>query len=159
MCEWWDGIYYEFKETAKEKGFKVDDIYFTGFFSQGDGACFVGSVSDFTKFTEKIDRRVAKLIKDGKIELSCLIKHTGRYYHERSSTFDYCIDTEVGLNILSELEKIEDEIREIYYSACRTLYRELEEEYYALQNDENVRESIVANEYEFYSNGEVYHAK
>lgn len=59
--EWWDGVYEQFVESCTEKGIRVDthdvqtvggktiakpSVYFSGFWSQGDGACFEGRVDD-----------------------------------------------------------------------------------------------------------------
>ena len=42
--EWWDGTYDLAKEDGKEKGFDIEDIRFSGFWSQGDGASWTGRV-------------------------------------------------------------------------------------------------------------------
>jgi hypothetical protein len=42
--EWWEGAYDLAKEDGKEKGFDIDDIRFSGFWSQGDGASWTGTV-------------------------------------------------------------------------------------------------------------------
>jgi len=42
--EWWEGTYEMAIEDGKEKGFYIDKIYFSGFYSQGDGASWVGFV-------------------------------------------------------------------------------------------------------------------
>lgn len=49
--EWWDCTYSNAKEEADEKGFDIEDIRFSGFWSQGDGASWTGSV-DLSKFLE-----------------------------------------------------------------------------------------------------------
>lgn len=43
---WWDWTYDDFIQGAALKGYSIlpKDIHFTGFCSQGDGACFAGSV-------------------------------------------------------------------------------------------------------------------
>jgi hypothetical protein len=40
--EWWNSLIEEYKQTGKERGIHIDHIYFSGFSSQGDGACWVG---------------------------------------------------------------------------------------------------------------------
>ena len=40
--EWWDSVYDYQKERAKERGMHIEGIYFSGFASQGDGACWKG---------------------------------------------------------------------------------------------------------------------
>lgn len=43
--EWWDCTYANAKEDGKEKGFDIEDIRFSGFWSQGDGASWTGEVN------------------------------------------------------------------------------------------------------------------
>lgn len=43
--DWYDSVYYDFKEEGKEKGFYIEDIKFSGFWSQGDGASWSGDVA------------------------------------------------------------------------------------------------------------------
>lgn len=49
--EWWDCTYANAKEDGKEKGFDIEDIRFSGFWSQGDGASWTGRV-DLKQFLE-----------------------------------------------------------------------------------------------------------
>jgi len=42
--EWWDCTYASAKEDGKAKGFDIEDIRFSGFWSQGDGASWTGRV-------------------------------------------------------------------------------------------------------------------
>jgi hypothetical protein len=42
--DWWEATYDSAKEDAKAKGFDIEDIRFSGFWSQGDGASWTGSV-------------------------------------------------------------------------------------------------------------------
>ena len=43
--EWWEHIYEHAKQSGVERGFEIDDIRFSGFWSQGDGASWTGSVN------------------------------------------------------------------------------------------------------------------
>lgn len=57
--EWWDGVYDIAKEDGQAKGFDIDDIRFSGFWSQGDGAHWTGRV-DMPAFIEaNLDERSA----------------------------------------------------------------------------------------------------
>jgi hypothetical protein len=42
--DWHECVYERFKEEGRAKGFIIDDIQFSGFYSQGDGASWTGSV-------------------------------------------------------------------------------------------------------------------
>ena len=51
--DWWSKeIISECKEDAKQYGFTIDNVQYTGFHAQGDGACWTGSV-EILKFLEK----------------------------------------------------------------------------------------------------------
>lgn len=60
--DWWDFLYDDFEEDLEEVGIEVVDykdrkeIYFSGFYCQGDGARFVGVVVDVEKFLTAMDR-------------------------------------------------------------------------------------------------------
>jgi hypothetical protein len=50
--EWWDSTYDYFKERGGERGFDIEDMRFSGFWSQGDGALWTGQVrlADFISY-------------------------------------------------------------------------------------------------------------
>ena len=79
---WWEIIYEDFENTAKEAGFEVGStydnrghyrphIYFSGFYSQGDGASFEGS---FYGDMFKESCPIGKLVRDNYPELVAKIK-------------------------------------------------------------------------------------
>ena len=41
---WWDCTKEQYKEGGTERGFDIDDMYFSGFWSQGDGASWTGQI-------------------------------------------------------------------------------------------------------------------
>jgi hypothetical protein len=49
--DWYDYIYADAKDGGSVKGFDIADIFFSGFWSQGDGAMWTGGV-DIPKFIE-----------------------------------------------------------------------------------------------------------
>ena len=50
--EWWDYVYDNAKEDAEQYGFRIDEIRFSGFYCQGDGASWTGKV-DLITWLEK----------------------------------------------------------------------------------------------------------
>lgn len=164
---WWDCTYEMFKERMAEQGILVTDIYFSGFYSQGDGACFEGYIEDTKKFLAtnfKPDEYpfIRKLLEHGgDIKFSC--GHFGHYYHENSVAFD--IDNDIFGYVLPittdfhdqivlawdealslEMEEFTDDSKEIFRNNMRQLYRELEQDYDYLTSDEAVWEAIESNE-------------
>jgi hypothetical protein len=164
---WWDCTYEMFKERMMEQGILVTDIYFSGFCSQGDGACFEGSMRDTKKFLEanfKSDEypMIRNLLEHGgDIKFSCV--HKGHYCHENSVAFDIDNDlfayvlpittnfheqiVEVWDEVLSdEMEEFTKDSKEIFRRHMQELYRELEQEHDYLTSDKAVWEAIEVNE-------------
>lgn len=62
--EWWQYVYEQAKEDGLAKGFNLDDIRFTGFWSQGDGAYWTGHV-DMVEFVRlNLDEKSAYYASD-----------------------------------------------------------------------------------------------
>lgn len=51
--DWHDYVIDGFKEDLEEVGVEVDDVQYSGFYSQGDGASFTGEVTDMKHFLVK----------------------------------------------------------------------------------------------------------
>lgn len=102
---WAEVVIYDAKEIAALMGITIDDIFFTGFWSQGDGACFTGQLGYDKDCLEKVMdnapndlelREIAALWSNLRCpDLSGRVIHTGRYYHSNSVIFDIEEDLEV----------------------------------------------------------------
>ena len=98
--EWWDCVYADAKEQGTERGFDIEDINFSGFWSQGDGASWEGTV-DTLKFIDyhiKEDHllytrcvTLKELHNAGWID-SCLRigRHGSRYSHSNTMRITDC---------------------------------------------------------------------
>ena len=90
--EWWDYIYEQAKEEGKALGFEIDTINFSGFYSQGDGACWVGIVRlkqwlELNKPHDTNAHIVLALIDNGWVEESVgIATHHSRYSHSNTMT-------------------------------------------------------------------------
>jgi hypothetical protein len=146
-------------------------IYWSGFWSQGDGACFEGDwhacnvkpgavaahVGDSEQCREV--KRIAGEFERLAAEFPCAefqAAHRGRYNHEHSVEFDFSLD---GGDELTEAQPAraddaESDLAEAARDFMRWIYRQLEQEYEYTRSDEQVDESIIANEYEFTEDGE-----
>ena len=82
--EWWWPIYEDVISEAKEYGITLvdDDIQFTGFWSQGDGASFVSKEINNYKFADKVGIKANKEVLDT-IELY-IDRTIVNYSHENS---------------------------------------------------------------------------
>ena len=167
---WWNCIEDDLKSEMLDRGFTVNSMYFSGFWSQGDGACFEGHMSDWEKFCATTPEFVtafpylSEYLKD--VGANYTVVHSGHYSHENctnhtyESELEYVLDTcdfepddpkEMMLLALYQKARGEeggvyDWLKEHFKSQMRQLYRDLEKEYDYLTSDEAVWESIVANE-------------
>ena len=152
--EWWDCTFEDAKTIAGLMGIEIKDIFFSGFWSQGDGACFTGSFSYNKGMVKKVkeyapkDERLHRIAEDifdlhrrAFYSTYGRISHTGRYCHERSMSVEHY--QERGEDIHWKLWE------DVFADFALWIYRRLEEEYEYLTSDEAVEESLIANEYEF----------
>jgi hypothetical protein len=167
--EWYEGTVEKWKESASLIGIDIDNIYFSGFYSQGDGACFTGSYQykkgwkkslekatgggELYKNLKNIGEQLQAEQKKHFYDISAVIEHTGRYSHENSVT----ISVEPGEIRYSFCdnhteENVADALREL----MQDIYSSLREEYEYLTSDEYVGEVLIDSEHEFTENGEIW---
>jgi len=161
---WWDCSFYDFKEIGKILGIEIDNIYFSGFASQGDGAQFTGSYK-YAKGSAKAIRECAP--KDKTLHniadslqgiqqryfygVTARVESTGRYSHAYDTSI-YVYDNNNEMDAGADLE---DEITEALRDLMHWMYRQLEREYYWLCDDEQIKETILCNEYQFTEDGKL----
>lgn len=162
--EWWDSVEEMFREDMEAIGVYVEVMYFSGFWCQGDGACFNGYVNDWVKFLTAVEK--SELVEEAVgHDVSFNWSSDGRYCHE--NTIEFEID---GLWINNPHDEEDDEVRHVMWNAVngeggllyaasdilieflkdkmRDLYRQLEEEHEHLTSDEVVTEYILEHEEE-----------
>lgn len=182
--EWYDSVYEMVADAADMIGIdlrgrkrkfmngKEDnegiDIQFSGFASQGDGACFNGSYKyakgglakvkkEFPTDTDLHD--IASILQEtqrkafyrlyARVKPGALSNH---YSHYNTRTID--VYDEKELDYPPETWKeFEDGIDKALRDFMKWIYDKLEKEYDWLMSDEAVRESIEANETEFNEDG------
>lgn len=129
-------------------------IYWSGFYSQGDGASFEGTysykadclaaISAHAPQDEKL-HAIARALQDNGNGLVATIE---RYRHARTMQID--VETEDGDVALPETETA---LIEAFRDFADWIYCQLEKEYEYVNSDEAVAETIIANEYEFTADG------
>lgn len=175
--DWWDSVYEQFKENGVAKGFDLEHIYFSGFWSQGDGACWTGDV-DVAAFinanydlTEPKYNVLLALVKQDCVGSRIVISTSGRHCHEKTM-HEGGLDFFGGLGgylAMSEgvykgalvddlFEAIGgyDFLNEVCSDALQAaqdyavdMYNALEEEYEHLTSEEQFIESCMCNEVDF----------
>jgi hypothetical protein len=102
--DWYEEIYARAKEDGPARGFNINEIQFSGFHSQGDGASWTGFVdlatflayhntpdaADYTQYT-----MLAELIKDGWCEGHVVISRNGYYYNHSGTMRSDGIDDRI----------------------------------------------------------------
>ena len=135
------------------KTLRKPSIWWSGFASQGDGACFEGAYSlapdapaeirEHAPQDAELHRIADELAGVADKDATAKITHRGHYYHEHSMDI--------------EIDVCDDETSEAIHNAmvdfARWIYDALEAENDWRNADEQVDENIRANEYEFYADG------
>jgi len=166
--EWWDHVYEDAKEIGKLMGIEIDKIYFSGFSSQGDGACFEGSysyekgsvkaVKAYAPKDEELRRIALELSKVQRKRfygLTARVRQSGHYVHEMCTDINVYGDFDLGERYYTAWigDDIEETIKELLRDFMRWIYKSLETEYNWMNADEQIIESIECNEYEFNEDG------
>lgn len=137
-------------------------IYYSGFSSQGDGACFEGryeykrgaliSVKYYAGWDKEI-HRIVKALQDIQrknfYQLTARCKHSGHYYNSG------CMSVDVERSDDKEMTAdAEETVKECLRDFANWIYKQLENEYYYRTGEEACREAIEANDYEFTEKGD-----
>lgn len=164
--QWWDCVYSDVTEDMKAIGIGVRRMYFSGFWSQGDGACFMGNLDNTRAYLDHHHQdqypMIRKLLEHGgEVYVRC--DQSGHYHHEMCTSFWVDADTLTGILpqptefhvqiadqwqdlLAKEMDDFETDVTEQWRTYMRDLYRKLEEEYDHLTSDEAVWDTIEANE-------------
>lgn len=155
------------EEVLKHTGWNISKVYYSGFSSQGDGACFEGAWSAggvnvvAMKEAAPLDTELHRIAEELAKVAAALplssggVRQSGYYYHEYCTRFEFEAseekdDAETNLAINSA----EADFIEASRDAMRWIYRQLEKDWEFQNSDETVDENILANEYTFMIDGE-----
>jgi hypothetical protein len=151
--DWWDSVYDDFEPC----------IWFSGFWSQGDGACFEGRYAYAARASLRIREyapqdtelhRIAdalqRLQRGNFYQLTAVIRHRGRDCHAYSMAIDVERDSPAGHPIVNHGE---DDLIEALRDLANWLYRALEREYEFQTSDEAIDDGMEANGYTFTAEG------
>lgn len=173
--EWWDGVYedaarvatilgldiMESRRSRNGKSFLDPAINFSGFSSQGDGACFHGEYAFNPKAVEEIkaycsDAELLRITTGlmtlqltrrllGLEPFSATITTSGRYSHSGSMSVEVTsegIDADSGEP--EEIDEgLEDEVTQLMRDFADWIYKSLEAEHDHLMSDDVVDEQLV----------------
>lgn len=153
-------------------------VYWSGFSSQGDGACFEGRWAAYNVKPGKLKEHAPQDEKLHKIaevfehiaraypSAGFSVRHSGHYYHKHSTTFDCeageptdeltaaVVAALLGHHLNRSDNFVEEELIEAARDFMQWIYDRLEAEYEYQSSDEQVDETIRANEYTFTEDGD-----
>ena len=143
-------------------------IWFSGFATQGDGACFEGDWKHAPRTSQRIREyapkdktlhgiadALTKAQKANFYELAGVMKHEGHYSHE------YCMKVDIERENEHDQEPTENSgetVTEAMRELARWLYSQLDTTWTDLTSDPIVDEEIHANEWAFTANGAFFAA-
>lgn len=167
---WYDFTYEYITEILEILGFSEVKISFSGFWSQGDGASFTGKYTynpewekallayaptdtKWKEFGTALECLAKKLLKHAKGSLQAEISRGDhRYSHENTGSYYVWSSEDMYADIP---DGIEGSFMDTCKNMMRYIYSTLEEEYTYLTSDDVVKETILANEYEFTEGGKL----
>ena len=153
-----DHVIEDLKQCASIMGIEVDKTYWSGFWSQGDGASFTGSYRYAKGGVKAIKahasqdkelHRIAQALQDAQrvnfYRLQSSISAGGYYSHSGTMV----ADTEDTESRYRDIGAAEDDLLQAFRDLADWFYTQLESAYEWENADEQVDENICANEYEF----------
>ena len=138
-------------EIGKALGFNISDVYWSGFSSQGDGACFVGTwraadvdaraLQQYAPADKKLAqiRKAMRAFARAHCNNTASITHRDRYCHAHSTEIEADQDASAFADIARDF--------------MNWIYRQLEAEYEYQYYGEGCDETIKANDYTFTEDG------
>jgi hypothetical protein len=176
--DWWDAVYDDFERICDILGIRLKttpvrlmgggtrakpSIWFSGFWSQGDGSCFEGYASYAVGAADRIRDyaptdvnlhciadRLQAVQRRNFYPLAAEVSHRGRYYHDYTMSVDVTRDSPTWQPPTEDADEI---VIEALRDLARWLYRQLQAEYDHLTSDEAIEEGIIVNEYTFTEGG------
>ena len=173
----WDEFVLEDRTIKLEEyGFQDPKILYSGFCSQGDGACFTaeldnGGLLEFITKTKTLSKykTLVKAINNCDIYVNIKITHGFMYYHEYSTTIADYTEMQSNMELTGKLLEEYTALMETfdrreannsqvgwYVDECKDIYKHLRAEYDYQTEYDAIAESLEANEMKFTIDGNDY---
>jgi len=157
----WDQFVIEDWQTRLDEiGFEDAEIYYRGFWSQGDGACFESKHFDFEKLIAQLDEKKYRHLLKVIDYLSGTIQKNSYGHHYTHESTRYVSLEFNNYRTTPRLEKLvnalEEELDDLSRNLSKQIYTSLESEYEYQTSDECLKEMFHCNEMEFFEDGTVF---
>lgn len=162
-----DGVIDDAKEIGKLMGIQIERVYYSGFCSQGDGACFVGHYSYVPRSLNAVigyasnDKELHRIASDLQAiqkkhfyGLSANVsKHWHQYQHENTVTVDV-----TRRNGDEASDEASEAVTECLKSFMKWIYKQLQAESDYQDSFESFKDACEANDYTFTEQGKMKNA-
>lgn len=148
-------------------GLDIDHVYYSGFWSQGDGACFEGSyrfkkgglqaLKDYAPRDKELHDLVGqlnKLSRDNFYRMSFNTTHRGNYYHENSMNIECDRSDMERYNEIAVVN--EDAIHEVVRDLAHYIYKRIRDAYEDCTSYETCKEYLLNSDNEYTVDGEYF---
>lgn len=172
--QWWDFVYEDAVRVANILGISITEksgpspaIYFSGFSSQGDGACFQGGYTPKpgNETTEGIRsecpqdeelHRIADAL--ALLQVSARVQHGQRIEANITTSGSYCHSGTMNVDATytegdSPDPEIAEELQQLIRDFADWIYARLEDEYDWLNSNEHIDEALLDGDNEFEESG------
>ena len=162
---WYEFILEDWKEKLEKIGFIDAKIYFSGFWSQGDGAFFEAKCDSITLINHLFYcnslhgfnyLRLKKMLIFAENDLLDfgIYRYNRHYNHEKSGVITLNFNGHDMGKLDESLKRIELEIEDLRKSLCIEIYHDLQTEYEYITSNEYLLERYLSDtELFFYANG------
>ena len=152
--EWYESTKEAFHKALELIGFYDVESYFTGFSSQGDGACFTGRYgyergglkalkSEFPTWKEM--HELAKELQDLQstyfYKIEAKIKTSGRYCHSITMGIEMELNVSDGIYM-----EVEEQLLKLFRKMADLYYKDLEAQFDYLTSDSEVQAWLESND-------------
>lgn len=166
----YEDVYYDVKYIGELMGIHINDIYFSGFWSQGAGVSFDGTyrykgnaIEAIKQATNNSDPVLVSIVSAlHAIQTSCPTilrancKSSGRYCNSANMQID--VYTNFSENTL-DISAVKKELTNILRSFADWIYGQLKKAYEYSLSETNIREVCGDNDYYFNKRGELMNVK
>lgn len=161
-----EGVIDDAKAIGKLMGIDISNVYYSGFYSQGDGACFEGSysyakgsvkaVTEYAPQDTELHRIASQLAicqRKNFYLVAGNIKQSGHYSNSHNTNINLYVTEDNHGNEPKFSGNTEEAIADLLRDFMDWIYKMLRTEYEYQNSDEQVDETIRINEYNFDENG------
>lgn len=156
---WFDPVIENWTKKLASLGFTNAKIHFTGFGSQGDGACFDAEIDILALaracgYAPKEAMDMKEIIEANDCRMF-IFELNGRYSHEHMRRLTIEESGNESERDNDTLELFQEKAENLRINLSKEIYRDLYTEYDYLTDNDQVSGTIIANDYYFLANGKL----